>query len=76
MQQEHVVRSIEIAIGDRVHKGSYYIERGMIHASVGGRTIRCRAGDDDSDEAMQTLLFEELRRLGTDDPSEGDLPSP
>lgn len=55
--QESVVRDIEISDGDQVHKASYFVELGMLHANIGDRLIRLSVGVDTSDEAVRRLLL-------------------
>ena len=44
MQEESIVRDIEISDGRQVHKASYYVENGMLHARIGGKMISLGTG--------------------------------
>ncbi|QDZ11590.1 hypothetical protein [Devosia ginsengisoli] len=56
MQEESIVRDIEISDGRQVHKASYYVENGMLHARIGGKMISLVTGAETSDEAVRRLL--------------------
>ena len=55
--QESIVRDLEISDGEQVHKASYFVELGMLHANIGGKIIRMSVGADTSDEAVRRLLL-------------------
>ena len=60
MQNENVVRDLEVSDGDRSLKVAYFIESGMIHANIDGRTIRVRVGADGSEETVKRLVLGQL----------------
>ena len=55
--RESIVRDIEISVGQQVHKASYFVELGVLHANIGDKVIRLSVGTDTSDEAVRRLLI-------------------
>ena len=56
MQEESIVREIEITDGNQVHKASYFVEFDVLHASIGDKVISLAMGVEKSEEAVRRLL--------------------
>lgn len=56
MQQESIVREVAIVDAGEVHRASYFVENGTLHAHVGGRVIRLSIGADHSELTVRRLL--------------------
>ena len=57
MQEEGIIREIEISDGSKTHKASYFVEHGVLHASVGDKVVRLAVGAHASEEAVRRLLL-------------------
>lgn len=56
MQEESIVREVEISDGSQTYSARYYVERGVLHARIGDRMISLTVGAQTSDEAVRRLL--------------------
>lgn len=56
MQEESIVREVEVSDGSQTHNARYYVERGVLHARIGDRMISLAVGTQTSDEAVRRLL--------------------
>lgn len=57
MRQESVVQEVAIVDGGEIHKASYFVENGILHANVGGKIIRLHVDADQSEETVRRLLL-------------------
>ncbi len=60
MQDEHIVRDLQVLDRGRIIKASYFVESGMIHANIDGRIMRLPAGADGSEETVRRLVLGQL----------------
>jgi len=60
MQDEHIVRDLVVSDGSRTIKASYFVEDGMIHARIDGKTYRLSVGSDGSEEAVRQLVVGQM----------------
>jgi hypothetical protein len=56
MQDEYIVRDLSISDGSCIIKASYFVEAGILHASVDGRNLISPVGDDGSKETVRRLI--------------------
>jgi hypothetical protein len=62
MQEESIVREIEISDGRQIHKASYFVESGVLHARIGEKTVSLAVfGGETSDEAVRRLLLGQVQ---------------
>lgn len=61
MRDENVVRDLIVSDGADSLKATYFIEQGIVHASIDGRTFLLPVGDAPSEESLRRLLVGQLR---------------
>jgi 2-polyprenyl-6-methoxyphenol hydroxylase-like FAD-dependent oxidoreductase len=61
MQDEHIVRDLQVLDGERTVKARYFVESGMIHANIDGRTMRLPVGADGSEETVRRLVLGQIQ---------------
>ncbi|KFC69750.1 hypothetical protein FF80_01254 [Devosia sp. LC5] len=61
MRNENVVRDLEVSDGHTNLRATYFVERGILHANIGGKTILLPVGDGAHDESVRQLLLGQLR---------------
>ncbi|MDB5527417.1 MAG: hypothetical protein JWR51_520 [Devosia sp.] len=61
MDEENIVRDLEVSDSTRTLKASYFVEHGVLHASIEGRVFRLPVGDDTSADAVHRLLVGNLQ---------------
>ena len=57
MQNEHIVRDMEVSDGGRHYKASYFVEHGILHTNIDGRMLSMPVGSDDPEQAVKRLLL-------------------
>lgn len=60
MQDENIVRDLQVLHGNRTVKASYFVEAGMIHANIDGRTLRLPIAADGSEETVRRLVLGQI----------------
>lgn len=60
MLDENIVRDLEVFDNDRAVRATYFVEAGVIHAHVEGRTLLLPTGPDTSQEAVRRLLLGQI----------------
>ncbi|UXN74849.1 hypothetical protein N8D56_07485 [Devosia sp. A8/3-2] len=63
MRNENIVRDIEVCDGHASLKATYFVERGVLHAKIGDKTILLPVGEHAQDESVRQLLLGQLRTL-------------
>ena len=61
MRDENVVRDLVVSDGPDRIRATYFIEQGILHASIEGRTFLLPVGSAPSDESLRQLLIGQLR---------------
>ncbi|MFK4811196.1 hypothetical protein ACI3KW_13420 [Devosia sp. ZW T5_3] len=61
MRNENIVRDLEVSDGHASLRATYFVERGVLHANIGGKTILLPVGDRGHDESVRQLLIGQLR---------------
>lgn len=56
MLLEHVVQTVDVTHEGRVVSALYFIESGIIHAQIDGRTMRLPLGTMSADVTVKTVL--------------------
>lgn len=56
MQEESIVRELEVSDGSQAHKATYYVENSVLHARIGEKMISLTIAGEASDEAVRRLL--------------------
>lgn len=57
MDREHMVQDVTVEIGGETHTAIYFIEDGVIHASIGDESYRLPTGSGPADETVRTHLL-------------------
>lgn len=65
MSTEHVVLETQIEFAGAIHKAAYFVENGVIHADIDGKTMLLPVGQIPPDQTVQSMLRGHLFRLGT-----------
>ncbi len=61
MQDENIVRDLCVSDGGRTITASYFVEAGILHASVDGRNLILPVGDDGSEETVRSLIAGQIQ---------------
>ncbi|MHA6690566.1 hypothetical protein [Devosia sp. A449] len=56
MLLEHVVQTVDVMHEGKVVSASYFVESGIIHAQIDGRTMRLPLGAKPADVTVKTVL--------------------
>jgi len=59
-EQECQVRVVEVRHGGAVHRASYFVERNIIHAQIGGHIMVSPLGNVLAADTVKALLTEHL----------------
>jgi hypothetical protein len=60
MRDENIVRDLEVLDGERTIRATYFVEAGVIHAHIDGRTLLLPAGADGSENMVRRLLIGQI----------------
>ena len=58
LDQANMVHDVEVRIGEQVRHACYYVEGGVIVASIGSKTYRCPIGTVPASETVRAMLIE------------------
>ncbi|MHA6692729.1 hypothetical protein [Devosia sp. A449] len=61
MQEEHIVRDLEVLDGSRTIKATYFVETGTIHARIDGRTLMLSVGVDTPEDTVRRLVLGQIQ---------------
>ncbi|MFC3706305.1 hypothetical protein ACFOOL_16275 [Devosia honganensis] len=64
MERDGLVQDVEIQLDGEIHKATYFVEGGVIHAQLGDQTYRLPLGRRPAGEMVKSLMAEKLRRKG------------
>jgi hypothetical protein len=57
MRDENIVRDLYVSDGDRAIKATYFVEAGILHASIEGRRLVLPVCADGSEETIRRLVI-------------------
>jgi hypothetical protein len=61
MLAEHRIFETQVIHEGQVHKASYFVENGIIHASIDGQTTRAPVGRGPAEAIVKAVLLGKLR---------------
>ncbi|MHA6693001.1 hypothetical protein [Devosia sp. A449] len=61
MQDEHIVRDLQVVDGGQTIKATYFIEAGTIHARIEGRSLVLPVGADTSEDTVRRLVLGQIQ---------------
>lgn len=60
MDGENVVREVVVSEGGVLHKATYFVENGIVHARIDEKTLLVQAGRTGAEDIVRALLVEHL----------------
>lgn len=60
LRQTSMVHDVEISHEDTVHKASYFVEHGVIHARIGERVMLSPVNGGDPDRTVRSMLLGQI----------------
>lgn len=62
MDQKNLVQEISVELNSQIHKATYYVERGYISGSIGGKRFSTPVTREPAEKTVRAMLLERIRR--------------